>query len=234
MNRREHEPLNDLPSMAPARDEVSRRKTPQASLAKGGGSGGLLSILALLIGITALGAAYFLYEQSLATHAKAELFEQRVQVLEGQLASTGDELSESDAAVRVRMKELDLEVRKLWDDRKKKLAEDKQRDKKVATQEKQTVSLGKKYSSSAAQLTALSAQVDEMAEILDRADLGTIEKNIADAKASAAKLTRDFAALEKRVKANEEWVESVNVFRRQVNQRLNQIQNPASPAPVLR
>ncbi|NNC55754.1 MAG: hypothetical protein HKO07_08545, partial [Pseudomonadales bacterium] len=160
MTRRENEPLNDLPSMAPARDEVSRRKSPAATPAKGEGSSGLLSILALLIGITALGAAYFLYEQSLATHAKAELFEQRVKVLEGQLASTGDELSESDAAVRVRMKALDLEVRKLWDDRKKRLEEDKQRDKKITAQGKRNASLGKQYSSSAAQLTALSAQVD--------------------------------------------------------------------------
>ncbi|NNC54464.1 MAG: hypothetical protein HKO07_01945 [Pseudomonadales bacterium] len=221
--------------MAPARDEVSRREVPGASPNKSSNSGGgLLSVLALLIGITALGAAYFLYEQSLATLAKADIVDQRVKALEGQLASTGDELSESDAAVRVRIKALDLEVRKLWDDRKKKLAEYKQRDNKIAAQEKQVASLGKKQASSAGQLTALSAQVDELAEILERADFGIIQKNIAAAKAAAANLRKDFSALEKRVQSNEEWLESVNVFRRQVNERLNEIQSPTSPAPVLR
>ena len=201
---------------------------------KSSGGGSLLGVVALLVGITALGAAYFLYEQSRETHARAGTVDQRVQALEAQLLSTGDELSESDAAVRVRMKELDTEVRKLWDDRKKNIAEYKQRDSKLAAQEKSLAALTSQQRNGAAQLTAVSAQVDELVEMLERSDLANMQKNLGDANRALAQLKNQLATLEQRVLANEEWVESVNVFRRQVNERLNQIQNPATPAPVLR
>jgi hypothetical protein len=35
------------------------------------------------------------------------------------------------------------------------------------------------------------------------------------------------------VLANEEWLEAINAFRRQVNDRLNALQNPTNSTPVL-
>ena len=103
----------------------------------------------------------------------------------------------------------------------------------IAKLDKSLDSLGKKHSSTAAQLTALSAQLDEIAEVLARADLGIIQQKVNDAQALSKQIQREISQMETRVRANEEWVESVNVFRRQVNERLNEIQNPASAAPVL-
>ena len=61
----------------------------------------------------------------------------------------------------------------------------------------------------------------------------------ADARQAAAlreklpQLTNRVDDHEQRITNNEEWVESINAFRRQVNQRLNDRSQPAYEAPQL-
>ena len=184
-------------------------------------------VLTLLIAVSALGASYFLWEQSRQTQMAAIQAESRIAELEAQLTSTGDELTQSDAAVRVKLKELDTEVRKLWDSRKK---ANKVTDSQAKTIKNLTTRSGetrKKADSLIAQLTVVSADLDEVVDMLDSADF---ESQSAQLQRSAEKLQpieSKLTSMQNRIVANEEWIESINAFRRQVNERLNPVSGSA-------
>mgnify|MGYP006064101727 CR=1 FL=1 len=186
--------------------------------------------MSLLIAVAALGASYFLWEQSRETQMAANQAELRIAELESQLASTGDELTQSDAAVRVKLVELDSEVRKLWDSRKKAKSQSAEHDKTIKNLVTRTAATRKKVDSVLAQLTATSAELDEVVDMLDRADF---ENQSSVLKQSAEKLQSvesKMVGLQKRIAANEEWIESINAFRRQVNEKLNPASgNSATP-----
>ena len=244
MNRRDNDDLENMPRMAPAQDEVAGRRsqTGQSQAAKRSRShsdrassenGGLLSMISLLIAITAVGAAYFLWEQSRLTNASAKSLEQRLIVLESQLASTGDELSQSDAAVRVQLKTVDTEVRKLWDARKKSIKLLNEHDVSIRNLTTRTSGLKKQYSSAMVQVTALAAELDEVVETLETAQISSLQKSVGNTSQTVQQLSKSIDSLSGRVRGNEEWLEAINAFRRQVNDRLNELQNPANAAPVL-
>ncbi|HCX27073.1 MAG TPA: hypothetical protein DHT34_05110, partial [Cellvibrionales bacterium] len=116
--RRNNDDLSNIPAMKPAHDEVVNRRRQGRSSSSAvipTQSSNRLGLLTLLIAIAASAAAYYLYEENRAAAKVAMQTEIRIAALEAQLANTGDEMSQSDAAVRVRLKELDTEVRKLWD-----------------------------------------------------------------------------------------------------------------------
>jgi methyl-accepting chemotaxis protein len=230
--------IPSIPTLKPAHDEVRGRRIKARSSAsskppaKSGGGGGFFTGLAFLIAIAACGAAYHLWQQQ-------QLAVQRIAALEAQLASTGDEMSQSDAAVRIRLKELDSEVRKLWDNVwKKSKATLEQHDKNIKNLTTRSQSLtasttkaNQQVKEINAELTRYAAALDEVSEVAEEAQ--------ADARQAAAlreklpQLTNRVDDHEQRITNNEEWVESINAFRRQVNQRLNDRSQPAYEAPQL-
>ena len=240
--RRTRDDLSDIPAMKPAHDEVVNRRRQGRSSAGAviptKRSNGL-TLLTLLIAIAASGAAYYLFEQNRAAETLAVQTEARIAALEAQLANTGDEMSQSDAAVRVRLKELDTEVRKLWDNVWKKskvlLDEHTLNIKNLTTR---TSSLGKGQTKANKQLVELNAELMRYAASLDEIN-ETVEESQASAKQSAAlqdklpKLSQKMDNHEQRIKANEEWVESINAFRQQVNKQLTIINQPANNRPEL-
>ena len=106
--------FNSLPTMKPAHDEViqHRRSTRGSSPVQ---SKPGLTWFALVVGIAASVSSYYLFNQNQLAEARLSATELRLSTLESRLTSAGDELSQSDEAVRVQLKELDREVRKLWD-----------------------------------------------------------------------------------------------------------------------
>ena len=116
MNRRDNDELRNIPTMKPARDEVvQRRQTPSRPPPSGSGGGKGFSFFLLLLVLASWAGLYLLWEQANTARSQLQDSEKRIASLESQLANTGDEMSQSDAAVRIRLKELDTEVRKLWD-----------------------------------------------------------------------------------------------------------------------
>lgn len=232
MNRRDEE-LTDIPQMKPARDELANRRPSGATATRtrsSSGGSGVWVILSLLVAIAALGASYFLWEQSVRAEQAAAQAEARIAELESQLASTGDELTQSDAAVRVKLKELDSEVRKLWDSRKKAKAMSAEHDKTIKNLVTRTSATRKKVDSLLAQTTAISASLDEVVETLDGADFETQSSLLKKNADQLRSVEADMKDLQSRITANEEWIESINAFRQQVNQRLNPPSSvPASP-----
>lgn len=239
MNSRDDD-LTDIPQMKPARDEVVNRRPGSGASTRARkpeqdsrGGGGVWTVLSLLVAIAALGASYFLWEQSRQTQIVAEQAEKRIAELESQLTNTGDELTQSDAAVRVKLNELDSEVRKLWDSRKKAMALSDEHDKTIRNLVTRTDETRKRVDSAVTRLTVVSAELDEVVDMLDKADF---ENQAAVLKQSGEKLRsveRDISELKKRVVENEEWIESINAFRRQVNERLNPA-SATSTTPQLR
>ena len=237
--RRDDE-LSNIPTMTPARDELGdRRRSPQPRPSGGGGGGGFGSIVALVIALAASGAAYYLWDQQQAVIARAEQAEQRLASLESQLASTGDELSQSDAAVRVKLKELDTEVRKLWDNvwkrSKETLAE---HDKQLAALASSSKSMAGKQAAAETRLQDLRNESTRVAAMLDDMGqtLGEIERVGRDALTLADQVNElrvQQKNIDRQLADHEEWLHSINTFRQQVNQQLNSQNQPATSNPTL-
>lgn len=240
MNRRDNDELTDIPQMTPARDEVMHRRTAKTASGRAvipdkpsAGGNSLLTIMSLVIAVAALGASYFLWEQSQKASRTAQNAEQRLISLESQLTSTGDELSQSDAAVRIQLKELDSEVRKLWDARKKSNKQLSGHDTNIKNLTTRTGDVKKRQETTGAQLTALAAELDEVVEMLEAANFDNLQNTVKNSSQKLQQISAAVDDLSGRVTANEEWVDSINGFRRQVNERLNAIQNPAQQQPIL-
>lgn len=237
MNQRSGDNLH-VPTMTPAKDELVSRRNGNVNKArskpdsKGSGSG-LLTWVALLLAIAATGAAYFLWEQSNQLLNAVEQADKRISSLEAQLTSTGDELTQSDAAVRVQLKELDLQVAKLWDARKVSKKSFSEQASKVNSISSQTAKLADQSKSNAAQLTALSAELDEMVESVNTIDPENLNSRLDAVSLRLSSIDGSVKTLESDVTDNAQWLKSIDGFRRQVNQRLNAIQNPAAEPPKL-
>ncbi len=236
--RRDDE-LANIPTMTPARDELGERRRNPQPRPSGGGGGGFGSIVALVVALAASGAAYYLWDQQQAVIARAEQAEQRLASLESQLASTGDELSQSDAAVRVKLKELDTEVRKLWDNVWKRSKETlANHDKQLAALEKSSKTLGSSQAELKTQLqdlrnesTRVAAMLDDMGETL--ADIERVGRDALTLADQVAELRKQQQTVDRQLADHEEWLQSINTFRQQVNQQLNSQNQPATSNPTL-
>ena len=82
-------------------------------------------------------------------------------------------------------------------------------------------------------MTVLSAELDELAEQLANGDMQQQAQQLRDSIDKLNIVAGRVADLEGRVQENEEWVQSINAFRRQVNQRLNTQQGSGAVQPNL-
>jgi len=224
--------------MKPAHDEViQRRRSVRGSSPFQSKSG--LTWLALVVAIAASISSYYLFRQNQLAEARVTAAELRLSSLESRLTSAGDALTQSDEAVRVQLKELDREVRKLWDNVWKKskviLEEHSLNIKNLTTR---TSKLNDQQALSKQQLSALngeimghSASLEELTESLD--SLQTASQQLAAMNQLVPRLEQQLNAHDKRINSNEEWVDSINSFRRQVNRQLNSLSQPVNKVPEL-
>ena len=230
--------FNSLPTMKPAHDEViQRRRSARGSSPVQSKPG--LTWFALVVAIAASVSSYYLFSQNQLAEARVSAAELRLSSLESRLTSAGDELTQSDEAVRVQLKELDREVRKLWDNVWKKskitLEEHSLNIKNLTTR---TSKLNDQQALSKQQLSALngemmsySASLEDLTESLD--SLQAASQQLALMNKLLPRLEQQLNAHDKRISSNEEWVNSINSFRRQVNRQLNALSQPANTMPEL-
>lgn len=240
--RRQGDELSNIPTMKPAHDEVVNRRRQSRSSTNAvapSRTSNRLSLLTLIIALVTSAAAYYLFDQNRAAANLALETELRIAALEAQLANTGDEMSQSDAAVRIRLKELDTEVRKLWDNvwkKSKKLLDEHTLNIKNLTT--RTSGLQKSQGTANKQLNELNAELMRYAAALDEIN-EAVDESQSNARKSASlqdklpKLSQKIDEHDQRIKANEEWVESINTFRRQVNKQLNSQTQPVNAQPSL-
>ncbi len=246
------DPLDHIPPIVPARDEVASRKSRKKAggrverRANAGGAGlwaRLFITISLVVAAVACAWAWQLQQELQRSALVQQEYEQRIADLEDRLSDTDEGMNQSSAAMAVKIKELYSEVDKLW-------ASAWRRNKgKIADLEKassahgsQLATLGKTDQEYSAQLKQLGADLGKLSSVA-----GELERLVQSARANESqmekladdlnRLSLDMARLQKRVGTNEEWVESINGFRKQVNRTLSQVQSQLSalqsaPAPA--
>lgn len=241
--------LDHIPSIVPTRDGVpqraggkgrpakgkggAQRPGAQAAPARSGGSGLLARLcitLSLAVAAVACAWAWQLQEQLRLSDVQMEDYAQRIGDLEDRLSDTDEGMSQNAAVQATKIRELDQEVRKLWDNVWK------QTKSRLAKLEAENISQGKKLASSEKSLAAAQSQLKSAAGDIARLKsvAGDLERLMASARANQTEVERvadtlnrinlDMSKLNKRVQANEEWVGSINAFRKQVNANLTELQ----------
>ena len=159
-----------------------------------------------------------------------ERYSVRTGDLENLLSDTDETVNESATAMRVQLKRLDTENRKLWDARKasnKKIAKLEETSSSIG---ENLISLNQSVSESKKQLPILQEEVSRFTILAkDLTSLTTSAKrNQVEVERVADGINRidlDHAKLERRVGENEGWIESINGFRRTTNGRITQLEN---------
>jgi len=208
---------------------------------------------ALMLALTGLGLAGFVYSELLKNQAASAVAEQRIQELEGRLSLSDDESSQSVAALGAKLKWADSEIRKLWGvahDRNRKAIDG---NKKALASVKSSLSAVKKEQKGVSASTAkVTASLDANKRSLKQLgqDLGQLGEQLAMVEGTSVEQQaqmRDLVdkansldlqvkklkgSLLDRVNANAEAVASMDAYRRSTNRELLQIQQRLNQAPV--
>ncbi len=154
----------------------------------------------------------------------------RVADLEALLSDTDESVEKSAAALGAQLNVVDKETRRLEQRRR-------EMDNKIVKLEKASAAtqtdVGKLQTLVAGQgksLTAMNADLTALKRVAG--DLERLSKTAMDAQANLERLADnvnkanlDRAAMKQRVTSNEEWIESINAFRRQVNASISRLED---------
>lgn len=265
MPRRDDDHIDHVPEITPADDEITSFQRTQAkgllaaSLGEvpevGGASGSvstatksILTLVVLVLLATAAWAGY-LHQKLQLAEKSLQSYELRIGDLERRLMVTDESMGESSAAMKVKLRELDSEVRKLWDNvwkkNKQKFAENdallKQHTESLATIDAFITSAKQQMTKRDTVVTGLSQQLKQTQQLHtlvteNQLMLNQQEKSLEGLADKTNRISADMGKLDRRVKDTEGWVESINGFRRQVNrdigalkQQIGQMQDTPSP-----
>lgn len=191
---------------------------------------GLLMFVALGV---ASGACYWAWQLQQEMHlADQQLrdYASRISDLEARLSDTDEGMSQNAAVQAAKLKELDSEVRKLWDNVWK------QAKARLAALEASGKTQGEAIDAMQASLDETEATMQSASEDIVKLNsvAGDLSRLMASARSNQEEVERvadtlnridlDLAKLSKRVQGNEEWVGSINAFRRQINASLSELQ----------
>ena len=171
-----------------------------------------------------------MYQQLDLARAQQTLDQQRILRLEKQLNITDESVNASTDQMQKQVQFLDTEIRKLWDNVWKKSKE------QLNEHEERLTKFEKSLEGLKTQIAAA-----EQAAARDRKELAALKvqqqktqsmaetswSEIADLK-EGGNIAEKVAKLESRIKVNEEVLESVNAFRKQVNRDINSLRDSIS------
>ena len=231
--------LPDVPSMTANRDEAVASAPRGAIPSRGNrpapaspGSSSLLLRLGLTVAcvVAAVACAWaFQLQQTLDLSEQEQVaLSSRVADLEALLSDTDETVNKSSAALGAQLKVVDTETRRLEQRRR-------EHDSRIEKLEKSTASLstqlGKVETTTASQGKTVAALSGDLASLKKVA--GELERLAATAKQSQTNMERladsvnkanlERSAMAKRVESNEQWIESINAFRKQVNANISRL-----------
>lgn len=240
-------PDSKIPSFAATRDEgvasaprdavPGRSSRPTTAVGGMGLVARLVVTVALVVAAVACAWAWQLQQISDKSVAEAAVVAGRVADLEALLSDTDESVEKSAAALGAQLNVVDKETRRLEQRRR-------EMDNKLAKLEKasaatqtdvgklQTLLAGQSKTVAAmnTDLTALKADIATLQRVAG--DLEQLSKTAKDAQANLERLADnvnkanlDRAAMKQRVTSNEEWIESINAFRRQVNASISRLED---------
>ncbi len=252
MSRKDDDYIGHVPNITPAHDEIASYKRSQAKGALNAigevpnvGSNGegsstavksILAVVVLILLLTAGWAAYLHQRLGIADQAIRN-YELRISDLERQLSVTDESMSESSVAMKVKLRELDFEIRKLWDNVWKKSKERLAEHDALLEKQQKSINAAEAFvASTRSQLAKNDTVVEDLRKQLKATEqmkervaanvkaLSGIQATAESAADKSNRLTSEVAKLERRLETNEEWIESINGFRRQVNRDLIDLQ----------
>lgn len=239
--------LDHIPSIVPTRDGMPQRSGnnrrsgsgerrgvgTHTAPARSGGAGvvaRLFIAVSLLAAAAACAWAWQLQMQLRQANEQLANYATRIGDLESRLSDTDEGMNQNAETQAGKIAKLDTEVRKLWDNVWK---ETKDRltkiDATAASQGKSIKGVEGSLATTQSQLKELSADVaklksvsGDLARLMDSAKANQAEvERVAD---NLNRINLALAKLDKRVVGNEEWVGSVDTFRKQVNASLGELQ----------
>jgi len=241
--------VEPIPSIVPKRDNeqqfatargrgnkgrVTRKGSGRRTADSSGGGSGLLARLvmtvSLVIAAVACAWAWQLQEQLQQTQFEMSRSNERIADLEDLLSDTDETVNQSAVAMRAQLKLLDTEVRKLWDARKVSNGKLTKLEKSSGSYSSQLSKLNNSDASNSAAVKTLNTEIAKLKGVA-----GDLERLMTSGKRNQAEVERvadalnryelESAKLDKRVAANEEWVQSINASRRQVNAKITQLES---------
>jgi cell division protein FtsB len=226
----------------------SSRLSSNGSNSSGGSAGGFWKLLIALLFIVLLGAGGFGWLQFDALSKNHTDLQQRFDALESRLSSTDESMSQSGAALQLKISKQGeslerhwAEIKKLWgvtnDINKGKIDKNKKdiaflANKRTAL-EKSIADLSTRVDKENRSLTNLSGNY--LAITADIDGINTAARNQSDKLAS---LESALTKIDRQLKSNAEAIESMDAFRRQTNQKIYNLENKPqaatqSPAPII-
>lgn len=240
--------FNNLDPIVPERDEMAAgrnggkgKKGPPPSRPKktasaggsgaGAGAGWKVLVMLLLLGLAAL--AYYSWRQSLVL---ADLNE-RFSLLAERIESTDESLSESGAALSVKIRDHDEALEKHWAEIKKLwgVSYDTNR-KAIAANEKAIEGQARELKKTGDSLAFLKAEVEKARDTIAavRSDSLAVNAEMEQVRGQLSELSTGLDRLERslkeaernlggRVSENEEAIKAIDSYRQQINQQMNQL-----------
>ena len=227
--------LTAIPSISATRDAdsaMTSRELPR-SYQETSGIGAFARLVlttSIVVATVALAWAWQLQQELNDTRDSLERYSVRTGDLEDLLSDTDETVNQSATAMRVQLKRLDTENRKLWDARKVSNNKISKLEKTSSAQGSNLVIIKKTVTKNEKQLPILQEEVSRFTILAkDLTNLtASAKRNQVEVERVADGINRidlEQAKLEKRVSENEGWIESINVSRRQVNGKLTQLEN---------
>ena len=227
--------LTAIPSISATRDAdsaMTSRELPR-SYQETSGIGAFARLVlttSIVVATVALAWAWQLQQELNHTRDSLERYSVRTGDLEDLLSDTDETVNQSATAMRVQLKRLDTENRKLWDARKVSNNKISTLEKTSSAQGSNLVIIKKTVTKNEKQLPILQEEVSRFTILAkDLTNLtASAKRNQVEVERVADGINRidlEQAKLEKRVSENEGWIESINVSRRQVNGKLTQLEN---------
>jgi chromosome segregation ATPase len=233
--------VDPMPSLSASRDGARTGPAvprPRGGVRQGGttptGSTGigvwLLLAVALLVAILACVWAWQLQETLVQTGHVIDRQESRIAELEDRLSDTDEGMSQNTAVQAAKIRELDTEVRKLWDNVWKSSKErfgvleasSKRYKQSIAANGKTIAATQKQLGQAREDLAALQRVGGDLQRLMSSAKTSQAEvERVADA---LNRINLEVTRLEKRVAGNEEWIGAINAFRQSTNASISQLQ----------
>lgn len=222
------------------RNEGSRQPSPQKPAATERGTGLLARLfifVSLIVAVASCAWAWRLQTQLLQADERIADYATRIGDLEARLSDTDEGMNQNAEVQAAKLTELDKEVRKLWDnvwketkDRLSKLeAGNVSQDKNISAVQGSVATTQSQIKATSGELAGLKGDIAELKSIA-----GDMARLMTSAKANQAEVERvadtlnqinlSLAKLDKRVTSNEEWVASINTFRKQINTSISELQ----------
>ncbi len=251
MSNESQEPVISLSldddDIAGYREQTANRPRLKDIDAAPGGASKTLVLLLLVLVLLSGAASFAMYramtEAQRANAAALATEQSRIAALERAMSATGENISEQETEVKSVLKDLDHEVRKLWDNvwKAAKIRLD-EHDTKIAALEKDAKGTDAKAEAAKkdiaaerlareklqASVTALEtafSDIDKINQSLKaqgesiknaNTKIAALGKKIDGAAGESGNMSGEMTALTARVSENEEWIKSNNAFRRQV------------------